>query len=149
MLGIDCCSHGQKYKKKKLKQQNTSDSTANLMNFNVFFLQYQIMIIYHLPLNMDKVGNTQKWQQQSTCDSNTTNLIYSNKFNRPGVAGAVLQSPPWLINLLIHSLTHSVMVCGNIFKVLSIQNYKSWGAEILRECSRPTTVSQLLVMPNY
>ena len=28
-------------------------------------------------------------------------------FNRPGVAGAVLQTPPILIN----SLTHSVMVC--------------------------------------
>ena len=30
------------------------------------------------------------------------------------------------------------MVCGNIFKVLSIPNHKSWGAEILRECSPPT-----------
>ena len=30
------------------------------------------------------------------------------------------------------------MVCGNIFKVLSIPNHKSWGAELLRECSPPT-----------
>ena len=30
------------------------------------------------------------------------------------------------------------MVCGNIFKVLSIPNHKSWKAEILRECSPPT-----------
>ena len=30
------------------------------------------------------------------------------------------------------------MVFGNIFKVLSIPNHKSWGVEILRECSAPT-----------
>ena len=30
------------------------------------------------------------------------------------------------------------MVCGNLFKDLSIPNHKSWGAEILRECSPPT-----------
>ena len=30
------------------------------------------------------------------------------------------------------------MVCGNIFKVLSIPNHKSWGAEMLRKCSPPT-----------
>ena len=30
------------------------------------------------------------------------------------------------------------MVCGNIFVVLSIPNHKSWGAELLRECSLPT-----------
>ena len=38
-------------------------------------------------------------------------------FNRPGVAGAVLQSPP--------SLTDSLMVCGNIFKTSLHPNYKS------------------------
>ena len=30
------------------------------------------------------------------------------------------------------------MICQNIFKVLSIQNHKSWGAELLRESSPPT-----------
>ena len=30
------------------------------------------------------------------------------------------------------------MVCGNIFKALSIPNHKSWGANILRECLTPT-----------
>ena len=33
-------------------------------------------------------------------------------FNRPGVAGAVLQTPPWFI----HSFINSVILCGNIFK---------------------------------
>ena len=59
-------------------------------------------------------------------------------FNRPGVAGAVLQSPPWLINAL--SL---VMVCGNIFKVPSIPNHKSWGAEIFERTFTPHHVSHV------
>ena len=33
------------------------------------------------------------------------------------------------------------MVCWNIFKVLSIPNHKSWGAEILREFSTPPCVT--------
>ena len=37
------------------------------------------------------------------------------------------------------------MVCGNIFKVLSIPNHKSWGAEILKECSPPTMCHMLCV----
>ena len=30
-------------------------------------------------------------------------------FNRPGVAGAVLQSPQWLIDWMIDSLTHPLV----------------------------------------
>ena len=44
--------------------------------------------------------------------------------NRPGVAGVDLHTAS--------SLTHSVMVCGNIFKALSSPTHKSLGAEILR-----------------
>ena len=32
----------------------------------------------------------------------SSNLMYQEIINRPGVAGAVLQSPPSLINLFIH-----------------------------------------------
>ena len=41
--------------------------------------------------------------------------------NRPGVAGAILQTPPWLI----HSLFKSVILCGNIFNTLSFPSRKS------------------------
>ena len=72
----------------------------------------------------------------------TRRLLYKHRdnwlINRPGVAGAVLQSPPSFIK----SVTHSLMVCGNIFKVLSIPSHKSWGAEILRECS-PSTMCHM------
>ena len=54
--------------------------------------------------------------------------------NRPGVAGAVLQSPL----LLSHSLIHWVILSFQIFKTLSILNRKSWGAEVLWQCSPPT-----------
>ena len=40
---------------------------------------------------------------------------------RPGVAGAVLETPP----LLIDSLSHSVILCKNVFKTPSLSNRKS------------------------
>ena len=46
-------------------------------------------------------------------------------FNIPGVAGAVLLTASSLIHSFIHSLTNSLMVCGNIFQALSIPNQKS------------------------
>ena len=55
-------------------------------------------------------------------------------FNRPGVAGAVLQSPPSLID----SFVNRVIILFRIFKTLSIPNRKRWRADILRECSPPT-----------
>ena len=42
-------------------------------------------------------------------------------FKRPGEAGAVLQTPL----LLINSFIHWVLLCGNIFKTLSLPNRKS------------------------
>ena len=60
-------------------------------------------------------------------DKNLDSLL----INRPGVTGAVLQSPP----LLTDSFIHWVILLFKIFKTLSIPNRKSWGVEILRECS--------------
>ena len=52
-------------------------------------------------------------------------------FNIPNVVGAVLQTPPSFIN--------SVILFLPIFKTLSFLNRKLQGADILRECSSPTT----------
>ena len=48
--------------------------------------------------------------------------LVQNAINRPGVAGAVLQSPPSLINSFIQWL----MVCGNIFITLYTFNNPSF-----------------------
>ena len=56
-------------------------------------------------------------------------VCMENLFTRPGVAGAVLQSPP----LLINSLIESVILLFKIFNPLSIQNRKSLRVEILKE----------------
>ena len=50
---------------------------------------------------------------------------------RPGVAGAILQTAL--------SLTQSLIRRESIFNKPSVQNCKSYGAEILRECSQPPT----------
>ena len=44
--------------------------------------------------------------------------LVSYLINRPGVAGAVLQTPPLLIDRLIRSL----ILCENIFKTPSVPN---------------------------
>ena len=51
-------------------------------------------------------------------------------FNRPGVVRAVLQTHL--------SFTELFVLSFRIFNSLSIPKCKSWGAEILRECSPPT-----------
>ena len=60
------------------------------------------------------------------CDQKTVN------------AGAVLQSPPSLINSLIHSLTDPLV---HNLRTLSIPSRKSWEGDILRECSLPPCVT--------
>ena len=54
-----------------------------------------------------------------------------NIFNRPGVARAVLQSPP----LLIYAFIRCVIFLFRIFKTRFLPNRKGWGAKILRKCS--------------
>ena len=66
-------------------------------------------------------------------------MIFIEVINRPGVAGAVLQTPLLLIDLLINSL----ILCGNIFKTLSFPNGKSKGADILRKMLTPHLVSHV------
>ena len=56
---------------------------------------------------------------------------------------------PWLFHILSHSfyilLITSVIFCENIFRTPSLPNRKSWGADIFREGSPPTTCHSLLV----
>ena len=56
-------------------------------------------------------------------------------FDRPGVAGAVLQT----VLSFIHLRTQLVILFLKIFKIPSLLNRKSKGLEILRKCSLPTT----------
>ena len=56
-------------------------------------------------------------------------LIYALRC-RNCLAGAVLEIPS--------SFIHCRLILFRIFKTLTIPNLKSWGAEILRECSRRT-----------
>ena len=77
-------------------------------------------------------------------DSPEWQNLDSLRINRPGVAGAVLQSPP----LLTDSFIHWVILLFKIFKTLSIPNRKSWGVEILRECSPPDWLHSALNVPN-
>ena len=63
------------------------------------------------------------WKRDHTC-----NREYY-MFNRPDVARAVLQSPPWIIEWLTERSFSS-----NIFQTLSIPNRKSWR----RGCSSNT-----------
>ena len=58
-------------------------------------------------------------------------------FNRPGVAGAVLQTAS--------SLIHSVILFLQTFKTSLHPKCESLGAEILRECSPPQTCHMSLV----
>ena len=51
-------------------------------------------------------------------------IVITIVFNRPGVAGAVLQSPPSLTDWFIHSFIHSSF-SQNIFQTRSIPNRKS------------------------
>ena len=64
----------------------------------------------------------------------------SGRFHFSSVLGKAMKIFATIVTLktIVHCLTHSFKVCGNIFMVLSIPNHKSWGAEILRECSPPT-----------
>ena len=55
--------------------------------------------------------------------------------NRPGVAGAVLQTPWSLIHSFIHLLIDSVILLLQIFKISLITNRNSQEAEILRNSS--------------
>ena len=50
-------------------------------------------------------------------------------FNRPNIAGAVLQSPS-----LLNNWWGQWSFSQNIFQTHSVSNWKSQGAEILREC---------------
>ena len=54
---------------------------------------------------------------------------------RPGVAGAVLQSP---FNSFIN-ISHSMILCENLFNKPSFRNRKSYGAKTLRESLPPPT----------
>ena len=63
------------------------------------------------------------------------NKQYIYFFNRPGVAGAILQTPLIFFDLL----TDSLILCENIFNKHSLPNRKSSGTDILRERSPPLT----------
>ena len=56
-------------------------------------------------------------------------------FNRLRVAGTVIQTP----SLLIYWLSNWVTIFLHLFKRLLLPNRKCWGAEILKECSTPTS----------
>ena len=73
--------------------------------------------------------------QEESANERATLLI----FNRPGVAGAVLQTPLYLIKYYIQL----IIICENIFKTLYIPNCKSQGAEMLRECLPPCVICQV------
>ena len=60
-------------------------------------------------------------------------------FNKPGEAGAVLQTPLSFIHSLTQLVSQSVILCENIFKTPLIPNRESYGAEILREGSPSPT----------
>ena len=60
--------------------------------------------------------------------------FYQGIINRTVVAGLFYKHiRHWLINLFIHS----VILCENIFKTLSLPSRNSQGAETLKECSPP------------
>ena len=65
--------------------------------------------------------------------------------NRPGVAGDVLQSPPFN-GLLIHSLIKLLILFLQTFKISLNPNRESYRAELFRECSPPTTCQKSGVM---
>ena len=64
-----------------------------------------------------------------------TEITAAGVINRPGVAKAVPQKS----SLLIDSVSESLILFLQIFIISLITNSKSYGAEILRECSPPTT----------
>ena len=76
------------------------------------------------------------WNAQSVLFLNLKKYMFLKVFlvfNRPVVARAVLQSPPWFINsLTLWSFNQ------NIFQVLSIPNQKSLGAALFKGCSSYT-----------
>ena len=69
-------------------------------------------------------------------------IMCSTMINRPGVAGAVLQTS------FIHSFIamHLVILVLNIFKMPSLENRKIQRVESLRECSPRTTCCMSPVM---
>ena len=71
------------------------------------------------------------WVSNQKTEINWKIRIFFEFFNRPGVAGAVLQTPSWLTDLITLFL--------QIFKTPSLPNHNSLGADILRGCSPSTT----------
>ena len=57
------------------------------------------------------------------------NIWYTLCWNRPGVAGAVLQSPLWFFNSFIHSLTHPLVHISSKHWHSKPEELRSWNFE--------------------